>query len=188
MTWKASASAAMDRYARGDDDAFSELYDLLAPRLTTFLRWRTRDPATAEDLVQQTFLQMHGARRHFEPGADVTPWAFAILRRVLIDAHRRSGRDLLVVGTEDGAESAAPGSTPDALAAHRQLARRVGEELANVSQSDRVAFQLVRCDGLSMSEAAELLGTTANAVKLRAHRAYVTLRQMLGARPEKKIA
>ena len=86
--WKEAASAAMDRYACGQDAAFSDLYDLLAPRLSAFIGRRTRDRALAEDLVQQTFLQMHTARSHFCSGADVTPWAFAIARRLLIDTIR----------------------------------------------------------------------------------------------------
>ncbi len=87
--WKDAASAAMDRYACGEDAAFSSVYDLLAPRLSAFLLRRTGDRARAEDLVQQTFLQMHCARRHFAPGTAVAPWAFAIARRLLIDGARR---------------------------------------------------------------------------------------------------
>ena len=60
-----AASAAMDRYARGEDAAFGELYDLLAPKLLGFLYRQTRDRARAEDLVQQTFLQMHCARETY---------------------------------------------------------------------------------------------------------------------------
>jgi RNA polymerase sigma-70 factor, ECF subfamily len=50
--WKQAASAAMDRYACGEDRAFSELYDLLAPRLSAFLLRRTRDASYTEDLLQ----------------------------------------------------------------------------------------------------------------------------------------
>src|SRR5262245_36731869 len=88
----ASLDAAMDRYARGDDTAFGEIYDKLAPRLFGFLLRYTRDRSKAEDVVQQTMLQIHRARGRFMPGAEVTPWAFAIARRLLIDQHRRAGR------------------------------------------------------------------------------------------------
>lgn len=180
--WKEAASAAMDRYACGDDAAFSELYNLLAPRLSSFLMRRTRDGAATEDLVQQTFLQMHCARRHFAPGAAVTPWAFAIARRLLIDAFRKKGRDLSTSdGEEEARESMSPGASPDEIAARRRLARRMGEQLARMSETDRTAFELVKWDGLSMAEAAEVLGTTANAVKLRAFRTAEVLRATLGA-------
>jgi RNA polymerase sigma-70 factor (ECF subfamily) len=90
-----AASAAMDRYAGGDNAAFGELYDLLAPRLFGFVVRQTRDRARAEDLVQQTFLQMHCARDSYVTGADVMPWAFAIARRLAIDAFRRTKREAL---------------------------------------------------------------------------------------------
>jgi RNA polymerase sigma-70 factor (ECF subfamily) len=171
----------MDRYACGDDSAFSELYDLLAPRLTVFLARRTRDDALASDLVQQTFLQMHASRRHFTEGADVMPWAFAIARRLLIDVVRKSGREVAADDGGDGErESVAPDLPPDRIVAQRRLARRVGEELERVPDAQRAAFELVKRDGLSLAEAAEVLGTTVAAVKLRVHRTYEALRAALG--------
>ena len=44
------ADAAMERYSNGDDPAFAELYDAIAPRLLGFLRKATRDACAAEDL------------------------------------------------------------------------------------------------------------------------------------------
>src|SRR5580700_1245190 len=188
--WKEAASAAMDRYACGDDGAFSELYDLLAPRLSSFAMRRTRDAEATEDLVQQTFLQMHCARRHFAQGAAVTPWAFAIARRLLIDTFRKRGRDPVWIDDDgdDARESVAPGASPDEVAARRRLTRRMGEELSRVSETDRTAFELVKCDGLSMAEAAEVLGTTANAVKLRAFRTAEALRATLGDEAREELA
>src|SRR5438067_2388234 len=90
-----AANVAMDRYASGDDTAFGLVYDALAPRLYPFLLRKTRDPSRAEDLVQQTFLQMHCARETYVTGADVLPWAFAIARRLAIDAFRKGDRERL---------------------------------------------------------------------------------------------
>src|SRR5688500_14586541 len=67
----AALDAAMDRYARGEDAAFGEIYDRLAPRLFGFLLRYTRDRAKVEDVVQQTMLQMHRNRGRFLPGAEV---------------------------------------------------------------------------------------------------------------------
>ncbi len=83
------ADAAMERYANGDEAAFAELYDAVAPRLLGFLRKALRDDSAAEDLMQQALLQIHRARGSFIPGAPVIPWAFAIARRLIIDSARR---------------------------------------------------------------------------------------------------
>ncbi len=177
--------AAMDRYARGDDAAFGEVYDKLAPRLFAFLLRHTRDRAKAEDVVQQTMLQMHRARGRFLPGAEVTPWAFAIARRLVIDQHRRSGREVLSP-TEDeaGALLVSLDAAADELAIAKEVAVRLGQELERLPANQRVAFELIKQDGLSVAEAAQVLGTTVAAVKLRAHRAYEALRRVLATQAE----
>ena len=177
------ADEAMDRYACGDDQAFDALYDSLAPRLHAFLFRRARDAGATEDLVQQTFLQIHFARQHFTPGAPVMPWAFAIARRLLIDSFRRTrhegGRDALAIDMD---EQPAPSSREqiDALVGKRRLARQVAAELLRLPEANRTAFELVRYDGLSMTEAAQALGVSVSAVKTRAFRAYQCLRERLG--------
>jgi len=176
-------NAAMDRYAEGDDQAFGQVYDLLAPRLLGFFMRHVQGRARAEDLVQQTLLQMHTARRSYARGSSVLPWAFAISRHVMIDARRRSSREVLFQTAED--DAAAPNlkvardSGPEDLAATRQIAERVSRELERLPRSQTAAYDLVREDGLSVAEAAEVLGTTPTAIKLRVHRVYEALRDVL---------
>src|SRR5579871_3992691 len=91
-----AANRAMDAYAQGDDAAFGSLYDALAPRLLGFLMRQTRDRQRAEDLLQDTLLNIHRARGQFMVGADVVAWAFAISRRLCIDRlrHRKHEQNL----------------------------------------------------------------------------------------------
>lgn len=180
---------AMDRYAQGEDAAFEEVYDRLAPRLHGFLLRQTRDRARAEDVVQQTMLRIHRARSRFEPGARVLPWAFAIARRLLVDSHRRGEREVLAELEEDDVAStlASLDAPADDVAIARELAERIRAELDRLPENQRVAFALLKQEGLSVAEAAETLGTTVSAVKLRAFRAYEALRAALGlAREEEK--
>ncbi|HEX8794939.1 MAG TPA: RNA polymerase sigma factor [Polyangiaceae bacterium] len=179
MTKRSEADLAMDRYAAGEDAAFAIVYDTLAPRLYGYLVRQTREVARAEDLLQQTMLQIHRARSSFITGAEVTPWAFAIARRLLVDSVRRGRREALGVEGEPD-----PGASHEPLAdewvAAKDLARRVESVLAKLPQSQRQAFELIKNEGLSVAEAAQVLGTTVAAVKLRAHRAYEALRGALG--------
>jgi RNA polymerase sigma-70 factor (ECF subfamily) len=177
-----SLDAAMDRYAHGDDAAFGEVYDKLAPRLYGFLLRHTRDRAKAEDVVQQTMLQIHRARGRFLPGAEVMPWAFAIARRLVIDQHRRGGREVLAPNDDNvGDLLVSLDAAADELAIAKEVAARLGEELQRLPENQRVAFELIKQDGLSVAEAAQVLGTTVAAVKLRAHRAYEALRAVLAS-------
>jgi RNA polymerase sigma-70 factor, ECF subfamily len=167
---------AMERYARGDDAAFAELYDAIAPRLFGFLLRQTRSEAHAKDVLQQTMLKIHLARGTFLEGAAVLPWAYAIARRLWIDQTRRGKHEAPL--ESDDREATEP--SPDEAVYSAELAGRVRRELAKLPENQRIAFQLVKEEELTIAEAAAVLGTTESAVKLRAHRAYKALREALG--------
>jgi RNA polymerase sigma-70 factor (ECF subfamily) len=176
---RAAANAAMERYAAGDDAAFSELYDALAPRLHHYLLRQVKDRARAEDLLQQTMLQIHCARGRFLPGADVIPWAFAIARRLTIDSFRRRKHEP-VLDDQPAVAASSTAAPADELLDAKRLAANLEREIARLPESQRTAFELVKREGLSLREAAQVLGTTVTAIKLRAHRAYVALRAAVG--------
>lgn len=178
------ADAAMERYSNGDAAAFAELYDVLAPRLLRFLCKATRDRVAAEDLMQQTFLQIHRARGSFIPGAAVMPWALAIAKRLMIDGARRRRVELGLFThpavdddrwTNEPAATAAADDLLDAL----RLERRVEQRLESLPETQRTAYRLVKQEGLSLKGAAKVLGTSVTSVKLRTHRAYKALRAVL---------
>jgi len=175
-----AVDVAMQRYAEGDEAAFAVVYDALAPRLYGYLLRQTRDSGHAEDLVQQTMLHIHRARARFIPGAKVMPWAFAIARRLFVDGLRRERREVPVAEGGDPDGGPALGASADALVQARECAARIERVLAGLPASQRAAFELVKYEGLSIADAAVVLGTTVAAVKLRAHRAYEALRSALG--------
>ena len=174
------ASAAMDRYAAGNDAAFGDVYDALAPRLYGYLLRQTREAARAEDLLQQTMLKIHAGRGRFFVGAQVVPWAFAIARRLLIDSYRRRKRETKLMDAGPDEAPALPG-TEDLL--HRKrLVQSLELEVSKLPEAQRVAFELTKREGLSLREVAEVLGTTVMAVKLRLHRAQLALRAAVSER------
>jgi len=174
------ASAAMERYAQGDESAFASVYDSVAPRVHAYLIRQTRDRAVADDLLQQTLLQIHRKRGTYVAGLPVLPWAFAIARRLYIDECRRRKTDALWSARAVGEDDRQASALPDDEFATREAARLVEAELARMPGNQRVAFELLKVDGLSHQEAAQALGTTVNAVKLRAFRAYSAIRAVLG--------
>jgi RNA polymerase sigma-70 factor (ECF subfamily) len=146
----------------------------------------TRDRAIADDLLQQTFLKVHRARGAWVPGADPTPWIYAIAHRTFLDEARRVSRAVVRVGKDDelpdvkasidgGAEgSADPAPDPDKT-------RAALAALESLPPQQREAVVLTKLDGKSIAEAAAIAGTTPGAMKVRAHRGYVALRKALGA-------
>lgn len=173
---RSRASLAMDAYADGDSAAFATVYDELSPRLYAYVRRMTRLDSVAQDIVQQSFLNLHNARGRFVRGSLVEPWVFAIARRLTIDWSRLEKRSW-DPETLDSVASEEHG--PESDAHQSALLTAVRAELESVPQKLREAFLLVRLEGFSTAEAAEVLGTTATAVKIRAHRAGVLLRPRL---------
>ena len=174
------ANAAMERYARGDEAAFAAVYDSVAPRVHAYLIRQTRDRVMADDLLQQTLLQMHRKRGTYTAGLPVLPWAFAIARRLHIDVCRRRKTDALWSARDVGEDDRVAAGLPDEEVSSREAERLVAAELARMPENQRVAFELLKVEGLSHQEAAQVLGTTVSAVKLRAFRAYGALRAVLG--------
>jgi RNA polymerase sigma-70 factor, ECF subfamily len=173
----------MDRFARGDDTAFADLYRQGAPRVRGFLTRLSGDPALADDLTQDTFLRVHRARGNFASGAAALPWMFAIGRNAFLDHARRAEvrrTDRGESATGPRAEGTAPASSrgDEALVA-REMLDIVQATLGGLPSLQREAFVLLRFEGLSVSEAAQVLGTTEGAVKVRAFRAYEALRAAL---------
>jgi RNA polymerase sigma-70 factor (ECF subfamily) len=172
------ADMAMERYAAGEDEAFALVYDSLAPRILSYLLRRTNDSRDAEDLLQQTMMHIHRSRGAFIAGAEVTPWAFAIARHLLVDRVRRRepGRH---VDTHKLETRASDDPAADEIMHARELARRVERAMADLPPSQRTVLTLIKEDGLSFAEAAQILGTTVGAAKARASRAYQAIRAEL---------
>jgi len=164
----------MEAYVDGDQEAFELLYDRIAARLYGYLMRLTKHSERAEDLLQVTFAKVHRARTSYLRGAPLLPWVFAIARRAFLDERRRakSRRE----------ELSADGSLPEP-APPEQLPTGVSEALeaalAKLPENYREAIVLTKITGLSVAEAAHVLGTTATAVKLRVHRGYKELRSSL---------
>lgn len=169
------ADAAMDRYANGDDAAFADLYDALAPRLVPFLTRKVSDRAVAADLLQEIMLRIHCARARFVRGSWVSPWAFAIARHLLVSRLRRKAVEQALPGNEAfGFVSEA--ARPDDIAAYRERTVLLFDQVAQLPPAQREAFELVYYGEMSHAEAAQTLGVSVASVKLRVHRANETLR------------
>ena len=171
----------MTRYQAGDLAAFEELYARFAPRVRRWLASRRLAPGgDAEDLTQETFLQMHRSRHTWSPARPFEPWAFAIARNVYrMDCRSRSrkqGREVMVARTMVEGGSAAGGDTPEAEAARRLTMDRA---LAATTPKRRTSLLLHHLWGMSFREIGRLLAVNPGAAKLRARRGAEDVRRQL---------
>jgi RNA polymerase sigma-70 factor (ECF subfamily) len=174
------ADAAMDRYAAGDDAAFGAIYDAVAPRVLALAVRSLGDRTLAEDVVQQTLLNIHRARGAFVPGAPLMPWAYAIARRLIVDTVRRRRRELqLGQDEEPPAQQARPATPHEELLAY-ETAGSLRLAVAALPGPQQAVLHL-REEGQKLTAMAATLGTTVTAVKLRLHRAMSSLRSAVGS-------
>ena len=179
----------MRRYCDGDPAAFHALYALVAGKVLAYLVGLAGERAAAEDLLQLTFLKLHQARASYVRGANPVPWIYTIAHRTFLDEARRRKRSRTRLtadgGAPEGATAGLDGIGVDARSdepGDNAAAQEALAALSQLPQRQREALLLTKIHGRSLAEAAATTGTTPGAIKLRAHRAYVTLRGIL-ARP-----
>jgi RNA polymerase sigma-70 factor (ECF subfamily) len=158
------------RAQRGDRAAFDQLVVRHRDRVYAVALRLTRNPADAEDALQDTFLNAYRALGRFGGRARVSTWLYRIAANASYDViSRRHGRDQPL---DDGVyEPASPGDP------YAQDAQRRALELALAALPDEFREAVVLCDiaGLGAGEAAELLGVPAGTVKSRVFRARALL-------------
>lgn len=168
-----------DRWLDGDDAAFRALYERLAPIVLRVAAKHGLGPSDAKDVVQQTFLGVHRARADFRRGAPLRPWFFTIAFNVVRQHHRartvRVMEPLAVDGYDDPIYEA-----PEPERDPAEVADCVRGAISRLPDGQRRVIELHWLERLPFAEVAALVGSTEGAVRVRAHRGYEALRQILG--------
>lgn len=159
----------------GDAEAYQRVLTELLPYVRSVVRGRVGDDAAVEDVVQEVLMRIHTARHTYHPERPLLPWVRTIARNASVDQTRRRARELSRQGATE----------PDALPAATRspegpISRGLVRALDRLPANQREAVTLLKLEGLSVQEAAEKASVTPGALKLRAHRGYRALRDLLG--------
>lgn len=165
----------MQAYIRGDERAFGSLFRRYAPMLTGYFLRRGLSLSDAQDLVQQTFLQLHRARDQHRAGEPLRPWLFTIARNVSRDHGRRRQRRPETFCDLDRYEAPASDTT------HGQgdRARALSLALQQLPHEPRTLLSEHWFEERSFTEIADRDGTHSGTLRVRAHRACQQLRKLL---------
>jgi RNA polymerase sigma-70 factor (ECF subfamily) len=167
----------MTSYQSGNLEAFDSLYRQLKPALFQYLLYKTFNSSLSEDLLQESFLQLHRSRRTYLPGKPVLPWALAIARNVfLMEARSKRRRAMHETGEQPTLPEAATTAGLDRMAEREDLRRA----FAKLSSEQREILLMHHVWGLRFGEISGILGILRTTAKLRSHRAIKNLRKILG--------
>lgn len=167
----------MAEYQAGSVEAFDRLHDALASDLKAYLTRLSRDSTRADDLLQETFLQVHRARAAHTPGQPVRPWVFAIAKRVFLMSRRSAIRRLRHEQRSAASQGEPSSAAPEA--ARLQARQQVASALGQVPAEGRRVFLLHHVFGFSFKEIGARLGITSGAAKIRSSRAANFMRAWL---------
>jgi RNA polymerase sigma-70 factor (ECF subfamily) len=169
----------MAAVAAGDQVAFGRLYDELSPAVFGVVRRVLRDPAQAEEVTQEVFVEIWRQAARFDATrANPRTWAVMIAHRRAVDRVRseQAHRDR---HDKVAAEDAAP-ERPDDLAIERADQDRARAALDTLPSVQREAIELAFYEGLTHVEIAERLGVALGTVKTRIRDGLLRLRGAMG--------
>ncbi|MCL5096491.1 MAG: sigma-70 family RNA polymerase sigma factor [Candidatus Omnitrophica bacterium] len=181
-------AALMLRVKQGDVAAFEELVEKYQQPVMNLLSRSLGDPAEAEDLAQNVFVQVFKSARRYRPTAKFSTWLFTIARNLCLNELRRRSRhpadslDATFPDNEDQPQRQVQDSgvcLPTDALMHGELERLIEQSLAELPETQRTAILLFREEEMSYEEIAQVLGTSLSATKSLIHRGRETLKLKL---------
>ncbi len=181
----------------GDPDAFAALFNLYSGRMFRLAAGILNDDDLAEGVVQEVFLRLIERLDRFEGRARLGTWLYRAAYNASIDRLRRRRPQQPLADDLDAAEEGEAimpailvdwSTAPEELLTSEEARQQINAAIQALPVTLRSVFILREVDGLSTAEAAEALGISEGALKVRLHRARLLLREALSGYFAERLA
>jgi RNA polymerase sigma-70 factor (ECF subfamily) len=176
----------VERVLAGERALFEILMRRHNPRLFHAARAIVRDDMEAEDVMQDAYVRAYASLGQFEGRAKFATWLTKIAINEALARRRHGNRQTQLDANMDDEDYprlvTTPRDDPERATSNRELATVLEAAIESLPEGYRLAFVLRDVDGLSTTEAAECLGISEDALKVRLHRAHTALRALVEAR------
>ena len=160
----------LHRARNGDKKAFKALYDHYSPFVwRVIFKMVSGDHVLAQELLQETFVKLHGALKHFRGESGLSTWIYRIAYNFAITAFNQRKR---FTGLEDTEKTLAGNEKADSYD-NSEFIKKV---LAELNADDRFLLVAREVDGMSYDEISEITGQSEGALRTRLHRIKELLR------------
>ena len=162
-----------------DRNAFASLFAIFAPRVKAYMMKVGSDPASSEEITQETFIRVWRKAGQFDPKkASAVTWIFTIARNLRIDRLRKENRPTF--DPDDPIFIPETSQTPLENMEQSTIVERVKLSISGLPEDQREVVQLSFIEGLSHQEIADAIGLPLGTVKSRLRLSFVKLRHALG--------
>jgi RNA polymerase sigma-70 factor (ECF subfamily) len=168
----------------GDIGSFEELAMPLFARLYNFAHWLTQDRASAEDLVQETYMKALRGFSSFKQGTNFRAWIYKILRNTFLtsQAGLKASASISLDSDDDQAIEPAAAETPESALLARAEQETIHQALEELPLKFREIILLCDSEEMSYQEIGETLAIPMGTVMSRLSRARKAMRELLTAK------
>jgi RNA polymerase sigma-70 factor (ECF subfamily) len=183
-----SPSSALAEYVplaiRGDDSAFEQLVRALQPQVFRWALTFARDTDDADELTQDTFVQMHRHLEQYRGDSSLEGWLYGIVRRLALQKRRKSVRRKWLSESMIPGISAVYNTDPGARVDRQRIAAYIRHFFTELPPRQREVFDLVDLQGHDPSEVAIMLSLKPATLRANLFKARQSMRErVMSAHP-----
>ena len=154
--------------AEGNEKALASLYQLFSKRLLHFARLLTRSTELAEEIVEDTFVKLWSNRATIGNINNLSVYLYVTVKNRSLNAIERKAKELVNIPFDHlEIEMGQPGCDPYSLLITAEMMQRMQHAVESLPPRCKMIFKLVRQDGLSYKEVAEILNISVNTIDVQ---------------------